>query len=294
MKARTALAALILSLNGGADGHGEALAAVGDDHFVATCLDMTADEIEMVSLCIVGLDGSIKQVADGLTPGRQVALSGDRRLIAATTADEVLIVDPAGESVASIPVEFAAGLAWMPDGESLLVQEITDGAWSIVEYTFSASESSREIASGEAPKDAVRRGIALTPDGNWVLQASGHGDEFMLDAIDVEGSRTDTWYTSREMISVPDVSPNGEWFAAAVGARIEVVEIESGDVVHVVEQPNPVTTPSFSPDGSQLMYVEARGAVEYQDVGDEASDRVIVDITRGDDPSAFPANATWS
>lgn len=48
----------------------DGLDGLSDDEFAATCVDLFAETIESVVLCVVGLDGSITEIADGLVPGR--------------------------------------------------------------------------------------------------------------------------------------------------------------------------------------------------------------------------------
>lgn len=267
--------------------------AIGDNEFVATCVDLAGDDIETASLCVVGLDGSIELLADDLVPGRQIALSGDRTKIAAATSDRVVVVDASGKTQTSVPVAGAAGLAWMPDGASLLVQQLETSSWSVTRHD-PGGDHPEEIAAGDVASDSMRRGITVTPDGTTLVYAERFGDTSTLVAVDIATGQATEVYSSGENLAVPDVSPDGELLAAVVGRRIEVIDLDNGRVVRSIEQDNAVTTPSFSPDGSQLMYVEARGAVEYQDLDDGGSDRVVVDITRDDDSATFPANPTWS
>lgn len=267
--------------------------AIGDNEFVGTCVDLAADDIETASLCVVGLDGSIELLADDLVPGRQIALSGDRTKIAAATSDRVVVVDASGKTQTSVPVAGAAGLAWMPDGASLLVQQLETSSWSVTRHD-PGDDHPEEIAAGDVAGDSMRRGITVTPDGTTLVYAERFGDTSTLVAVDIATGQAMEVYSSGENLAVPDASPDGELLAAVVGRRIEVIDLDNGRVVRSIEQDNAVTTPSFSPDGSQLMYVEARGAVEYQDLDDDGSDRVVVDITRDDDSATFPANPTWS
>lgn len=267
--------------------------AIGDNEFVGTCVDLVGDDIETASLCVVGLDGSIELLADDLVPGRQIALSGDRTKIAAATSDRVVVVDASGKTQTSVPVAGAAGLAWMPDGASLLVQQLETSSWSVTRHD-PGGDHPEEIAAGDVASDSMRRGITVTPDGTTLVYAERFGDTSTLVAVDIATGQATEVYSSGENLAVPDVSPDGELLAAVVGRRIEVIDLDNGRVVRSIEQDNAVTTPSFSPDGSQLMYVEARGAVEYQDLDDDGSDRVVVDITRDDDSATFPANPTWS
>ncbi|MDO8799499.1 amidohydrolase family protein [Phenylobacterium sp.] len=176
---------------------------------------------------------------------------------------------------------------WSPDSMTLAFQSYRDGNFHI--WTVGADGSGlRQLTKG--PYDC--REPRWSPDGKSIAFSSDSSGPYAIHVLDVATGAIKLWAQAKGQACEPCWSPDGSKIAFAVDrARIEVADASGRTVTAATlavsadrMNPTELHSPSFTPDGSDIVYhVLASGAAELR--GSKGA------LVTGED--IFPFRPTW-
>ena len=297
VKHATGVAMLCLALLASCGDDSAAAPRVAEKEFAASCIGIGEVDFDPPAvLCIGSLDGTVRELNVALDPGVPPALSPGRDRIAVVHLGSVTVHDAGGAEVRSLG-SFGDVLAlhWQGTTDALLLQlRADDGAISIVSVQLAGGDA--KVVMDTANFDgAVAPGFAVDPDGARIAYATELGEGSALVMVDLSSGQSTTLLETEDGtgIGAPSWSPDGESLAVVVGETVEVLNSNGGERVTVASLGAPATTPTWSPGGRQLLFVDARGAVVK--VGVDGSElTAVVDHTTDSDGRRFPALPAWT
>ncbi|MFZ3005682.1 MAG: amidohydrolase family protein [Phenylobacterium sp.] len=176
---------------------------------------------------------------------------------------------------------------WSPDSMTLAFQSYRDGNFHI--WTVGADGSGlRQLTRG--PYDC--REPRWSPDGKSIAFSSDTSGPYAIHVLDVATGAIKLWAQAKGQACEPCWSPDGSKIAFAVDrARIEVADSSGKSVTAATlavsadrMNPTELHSPSFTPDGSDIVYhVLASGTAELR--GSKGA------LVTGED--IFPFRPTW-
>lgn len=176
---------------------------------------------------------------------------------------------------------------WSPDCKTLAFQSYRDGNFHI--WTVGADGAGlKQLTKG--PYDC--REPRWSPDGMSIAFSSDTTGPYAIHVLDVATGAIKLWAQSKGQACEPCWSPDGKRIAFAVDrARIEVVDASGKSVTAATltvsadrMNPTELHSPSFTPDGSDIVYhVLASGVSELR--GSKGA------LVKGED--IFPFRPTW-
>ncbi|CAN5710787.1 amidohydrolase family protein [soil metagenome] len=176
---------------------------------------------------------------------------------------------------------------WSPDCKTLAFQSYRDGNFHI--WTVGADGAGlKQLTKG--PYDC--REPRWSPDGKSIAFSSDTTGPYAIHVLDVATGAIKLWAQSKGQACEPCWSPDGKRIAFAVDrARIEVVDASGKSVTAATltvsadrMNPTELHSPSFTPDGSDIVYhVLASGVSELR--GSKGA------LVKGED--IFPFRPTW-
>jgi hypothetical protein len=185
-----------------------------------------------------------------------------------TRFPEIRLVRPDGSGDHRLALRNGgSGLAWTPDGREVVFAEVQ------VHRTFSVfgDLSAADVATGKVRR--LTRGARaydpdVSPDGRRVVFARKRGDRSELFTVGLDGSRMEPLTSSAEGVewSGPRWSPDGSWVAASrllPGGWLDLVRVDatSGAVRQLTHDRAKDVEPTFTPDGSALLFRSDRDGV---------------------------------
>ena len=238
--------------------------------------------------------------AQGLTPSRPVTSRGiqqvsprfgpDGTLIAYTSRTltrfpEIRLAHPDGtEDRRLVERNGGSGLAWTPDGRSLVYAELQ------VHRTFSVfgDLSVVDVATGEVRR--LTRGVRaydpdVSPDGRRVVFARKMGDRSELFTVGLDGEGLAPLTASAEGVewSGPRWSPSGDAIVASrlvPGGWLDLVRVEpgTGAALQLTHDRAKDVEPAWTPDGEAVVFRSDRDGVSNLHAL-RLADRSIVRLT---------------
>jgi len=198
------------------------------------------------------LDGDARRFAIAFSPDGSLLAIGDSgriRVVNLTTRLGLLTL----EGVCDFEV---SALAFSPNGDLLACVSATYGDMAVAAMgVYRFSDSATLVAS----QPALWRGplsIHFLPEGYWLTQGIAWTDdasESLLALWDLQTADPiplPSWMTA---LSAPVISPVGDQIAAHYGAgRIDILDLESGQMRHSRDFGGAILGKAFSPDGTQL------------------------------------------
>ena len=176
---------------------------------------------------------------------------------------------------------------WSPDSKTLAFQSYRDGNFHI--WTVGADGAGlKQLTKG--PYDC--REPRWSPDGKTIAFSSDTTGPYAIHVLEVATGAIKLWAQSKGQACEPCWSPDGTRIAFAVDrARIEVVDAAGKSVTAATlavsadrMNPTELHSPSFTPDGSDIVYhVLANGVSELR--GSKGA------LVKGED--IFPFRPTW-
>ncbi|MBP6545707.1 MAG: PD40 domain-containing protein [Phenylobacterium sp.] len=176
---------------------------------------------------------------------------------------------------------------WSPDSKTLAFQSYRDGNFHI--WTVGADGSGlRQLTKG--PYDC--REPRWSPDGKSIAFSSDSSGPYAIHVLDVATGAIRLWAQTKGQACEPCWSPDGSRIAFAVDrARVEVADASGKSVTAATltvsadrMNPTELHSPSFTPDGSDIVYhVLASGTAELR--GSKGA------LVTGED--IFPFRPTW-
>ena len=269
-------------------------AAIADDEFVASCIGLDERSDEPAALCVVDVgNGVTATLRPGIEPGIAPALSPDRRSIAVVDDGRIVVLTADGTERTSIELA-AESVAWLDDGDTLVVHRLrTDGASIVEQHSVGSGTDPAVLLSSDEVGGEVEEGIAVSPESQRLAVAVHDGEQWKLIVADLVSGEQRTVLSSSEAVYAPAWSPDGGHLAVVAGAEIRTVDLATGTERLLATAPEPLTTPTWSPSGDRLLFVDARGAVVLTPITG-GTQSVVVDLTRDREAGPFPAFPTWS
>jgi serine/threonine-protein kinase len=150
---------------------------------------------------------------------------------------------------------------WKPDGSGFTVQKMRKGDFDI--YFKDVTTGGVEQPIQATPTDEV--GIGWTVDGTGVIVVETLADGSFTDkVVSVDGASEETILGTSLIGNSASFSPDGDWLAydsSRTGANKIYVRPYPGPGAEVLVSADGGKLPAWSPDGSELYYVENDGIV---------------------------------
>lgn len=150
--------------------------------------------------------------------------------------------------------------AWSPDGRRLALTLSRDGNPEIYTMDLQGSGLRRITSSAGIDTSPV-----WTTDGRHILFTSDRGGSPQIYRVSSQGGRAERLTFEGNYNADADLSPDGRKLAMVHGSggryRIAVLDLETG-VLNVLTDGRLEESPSFSPNGSMIIYATAEGSRE--------------------------------
>lgn len=206
---------------------------------------------------------------------------------------EVYIMDVDGGNKTNLSNHASADLdaSFSPDGANIVFTSYRDGVAQI--YTMSPDGSNKVNISNDLAKSY--NSARFSPDGSKVLYLdSGAGAG--LGVMNADGTSKVKIFNTFSSIISPIFSTDGQTIAFSSSEpgnqEIYTVDDGGGNVQRLTNQANPDTSPSYSPDGSNMLFVSGRDGSNYQlmdmDIDGSNQDFLFQNATDKLEPSYSP------
>jgi Tol biopolymer transport system component len=172
-------------------------------------------------------------------------------------ADIMIVPSEGGEArkIGEITPEFWVQplLAWSPDGEDLVVAELTGASSARLRRITLRTSESRALTS---PPPSVRDGApAFSPDGTLVAFLRGW-DPGEIDVMRADGSGLRRVFKATEQLTALAWSPDGQYlFYTALSGGVWRVSVTGGDPETLVAANGPIVGLSVARAGARVAYV---------------------------------------
>jgi Tol biopolymer transport system component len=241
----------------------------------------------------------IRQATPRFSPdGRRVAYSSQTL----TGFPEIRVVDLDGANDRKVALRNGgSGLAWTPDGQSLVYAELqvhkTYYVYGDLSRVAVAGGGVRRLTRGERAYDPD-----VSPDGRTIVYARKLADRSELCLIGSAGGARRTLTSSAPGVewSSPHFSPDGAWLVAArllPGGWLDLVRLElaTGAIEQLTHDRAKDVEPSFTPDGETIVFRSDRDGVSNVyalRLGDRALLRVTNVLGGAFEPRVSPDGGT--
>lgn len=146
-----------------------------------------------------------------------------------------------------------------PDGAFIAYQSEEDGDFEI--YTLRLVDGVTRKLTNNTVLDRLP---AWSPDGQWIVYSSDTRDDGNYDLFRVraDGSEREVIYSDGKRNSHARFSDDGRFMVFTSGEAGDATtweilrfELETGDIIQLTDNSVRDSSPSFSPDGSQIVYI---------------------------------------
>jgi Tol biopolymer transport system component len=257
--------------------------------------------VAVAILLTVGSLGAMR-MAHGTTPiseSHPTLPHGDGRIaFISTDRHDVFTVEPDGSGMirltaCGVPIcGSVAGLAWSPDGSTLLFTRWRDkfdpADTNVGLFSISADGTGLHRLTDCTPPACQDFGGAWSPDGARVAftrEGSGAG----LYVVSLDGSGL-TKVAPGRIDGRPAWSPDGEGIAFDQRGVISLAEADGSGVSQLVSGPRQLSQPAWSPDGTRLSYsADGPSSAQIWSIGADGTDRHLLYSADG-----CCADSVWS
>ena len=140
-----------------------------------------------------------------------------------------------------------------PDGRSVLIVEMDMLGWRPCRLVpFDGSSAGRPVG----PERSQCTDAAWSPDGRWMYLSANTGNGYHIWRQPFpDGAPEQVTYTATEEQGI-GVDPDGRSIVTSIGERLSTLWVHAGDSTRQATSEGFAYTPSFSPDGSRLFYLQ--------------------------------------
>ncbi len=163
--------------------------------------------------------------------------------------------------------------ALSPDGQYIAWLSDESGFFDIyMRSTLDPDKKPRRLISGQKSSGLeemkwLRPGLSWFPDSKKIAFAAKAGEKDAIHVLDVtSGKIVRSFYPDVEALWSPACSPDGQYIvfmgAQAGASDLYLLEVETGTVRNLLDDPWADLDPSWAPDGSAIVFVSDRGVAE--------------------------------
>jgi TolB protein len=260
----------------------------------------------------VALDGTSTQLTFTGTDEQQSTWAPDGRRIAYKRSDEVFIRDvttdapPVRLTNKAVSGENNTQPGWSPDGRSIVFRtNRANPTVNVADIWIMDADGTSERPL--IVQDSDQRYPALSPDGTRIAYTSRNARDADLWVANADGTGAHLVYDSGVADSAPAWSPDSTRLAferhdpgVSTNGDIYVLDLGSGDVAQLTDDPAHEEGPAWSPDGSMIAFTSQRSDLKgdiwvmQSDGGDQRRLTSFVGLDESPDWQPIPTSLMYT